>query len=109
MKIPALLLMCATGILFASQTLSIDQQQALKIYNHKPSQATTVLKRMQQFANISKMKAVEVADPFCNGNQKSIKLVHKREYLLYSIKGKNCSVYINALDGTIIPSETLND
>lgn len=99
----------STGMLFASQTLTIDQQQTLKTYNHKPSQASTVEKRMKMFAKLSKSEAQNIAKPLCGKKPFNTSLKHQNAYLFYHIQGENCNVFVNAIDGTVIQEEQLND
>lgn len=106
---PAFSLLLFTGMLFASQTLSIDHQQALKTYNHKPSQISVIEKRMKQFAKITRSEAVKIAKPVCPDEPLSTTLNHQNAYLFYTVKGQHCEVYVNALDGTILQREDLNE
>ena len=90
-------------------TLSISQQQSLKTYNHKPSLKKTVEKRMAALAKINKDKAMQIAKSYCFDKNLDLKLTHKNSYLFYQVSSKYGQLYINALDGSLINKENLDD
>lgn len=107
MKLSALWLLLGTGILCASQTLTLDQKQSLQTYNRKPSQKDTVEQRMKTFANITKSEALNIAKKHCQTPKANAILSLHDTYLFYHIQGNSCDLYINALDGTLISRERL--
>ena len=106
MKLPVLLLL---GSLFVSaETLSISEQQTLKTYNHRPSLKKTVERRMQRLAKVTAEEAIEIASPYCGGEDIDPKLAHKHRYLFYYVETQSCQLYINALDGSLLSEESVN-
>ena len=92
-----------------AQTLTIDQQIRLKTYNHKPSLHHTVEKRMKEMAKISAKDALLLAKAYCAEKNPTIRLTHQDAYLFYRIAEGSCDLKINALDGTLIKKESLDE
>ena len=107
MKLFIIVLLSYTFV--SAQTLSISEQQLLKTYNNRPSLKHTVDRRMNQLAKVNRIEAKTIADPLCETDKATFKLKHKDSYLFYEVIGDSCTLYINALDGSLLSREELYD
>lgn len=93
--------------IYASQMLSVDEYQSLHTYNHRPSLMQVPQKRMAHLSKISPDEARVISLKHCKKDKLTYRLDAKKRFLFYIVKGEECELYINALDGSLLPSEEL--
>ena len=86
----------------SAETLSPLEHNSLHTYNKRFTFKHESEKRAHQLHKIDEKKARSIAQNVCKESSISLKLTHHELYLYYIAHTKKCTVYINALDGTII-------
>jgi hypothetical protein len=91
----------------SAEELNTMQHQSLHSYNNKPSVKHKLKQKMHKMHKIDEVQALKIAQEICKNKKITLTLVHKKAFLLYAVKSKHCSFFINALDGKIINKQML--
>lgn len=93
-------------VLFAnSQELTIEEASKLRSYNHSFSGKAREERAMRRVAKISRDRAYTIAKSVCKQKIYGSRLKMRNNRLFYIVNLKNCSVKVDALDGSIIGGE----
>ncbi len=85
-----------------AQTMSPQEHLQLHQYNQRPSLKKSAEQKAHRMHRINEKRAKAIARKKCQSGTIKLRLVHHDTYLYYIAKTQTCTVYINALDGTII-------
>ena len=99
-------LMILSAFIQAEQMSSMDHQ-SIHTYNKRPIVRKSAEKKAHELHKIDERKAREIAEKKCGEKVRRLTLNHSRLYLYYRAETENCTLYINALDGTIFDPETI--
>lgn len=95
-------LFISLGLLNA-QELTPSQSARLQNYNHSLSGKLRHKRLMQSMVEVSREEAQKTAKESCKAKEiKTLKLSMHNKRLFYRIKTENCSIKIDALDGTVM-------
>ena len=86
----------------AAQTISSDQHLKLHSYNKRPSLAKSADQRAHRMHRIDEKKAKSIARKVCRTGALKLQLTHHDIYLYYIVETPTCTVYVNAMDGSVI-------
>ncbi len=102
-------LLLTSLILFSLQAKELTPSQVVSTYNynHKTSTKIKQKKVLQKLAVIKKDEATKLAYASCNSKIEFSKLLRHNKRLFYAIKTNNCSIKIDALDGSIISKKVI--
>ena len=92
----------------AEETMSTAEHQSLHTYNKNSFLKRTGEKRAHQLHKIDEKMAMKIAIKKCKDKSVQLTLNHQNSYLYFIAKAPECTVYINALDGSIIDPSTIN-
>ncbi len=106
MKYPLLILGFCTSMY--AQTMSASEHLDLHRYNHRPSLKHMDEKNAHRLHKIDEDQARKIAARTCRGSDVKLTLTHRGSYLYYIARTTKCTVYINALDGTVIDPKKIN-
>ena len=95
------------SILYAEKMTSMEHQ-GLHTYNNRPTLKNRGEKNAHKLHKIDEKQAMEIASNKCGTDEIKLKLTHSGLYLYYIATAKNCRLYINALDGTLIDPKTID-
>ncbi len=96
------LFMIGLYISLYAQTMTPEQHMNLHTYNKRPSLQKSVDKRAHQMHKIDDKQAMAIAKKMCKDERVTLRLTHRDTYLYYIAKTATCTLYINAIDGSII-------
>ena len=65
-------------------------------------------KNAHRLHKIDEEQAKKIAARTCRGSDVKLTLTHRGSYLYYIARTTKCTVYINALDGTVIDPKKIN-
>ncbi|HHH19665.1 MAG TPA: hypothetical protein ENK86_04065 [Campylobacterales bacterium] len=88
-----------------AQELTTEQLMQTYSYNHKSSLKLKHQRTLQKLAQVSQEAAYTLAQKECQGEVDTSKLMRHNKRLFYSIAMGNCSIKIDALDGSIMSKE----
>lgn len=88
--------------------MSLTDHLTLHTYNKRPSLKHISDKRAHKLHKIDEKQAMAIAEKKCNEGTVKLKLTHHNLYLYYTAKTSKCTLFINALDGSIIDSKIIN-
>jgi len=91
-----------------AETMSLTDHLTLNTYNKRPSLKHTSDKRAHKLNKIDEKQAIAIAEKKCKEDIVKLKLKHHNLYLYYIAKTPKCTLFINALDGSIIDSKIIN-
>ena len=104
----ALLLILGLCSTIYAETMSASEHLDLHSYNKRPSLKHTDERKAHRLHKIDEAQAKKIAAEACKENAVKLTLTHRGLTLYYIAKTPGCTVYINALDGTIIDPKTIN-
>lgn len=93
--------------ILTAEEMSPADHQSIHTYNMRPSLRHAGERNMHKLHKINEEDAKVIAEKVCKENIVELKLTHKSSLLYYIAKSKSCKVHINALDGTIIDTQTI--
>ncbi len=91
-----------------AETMSPTDHLNLHTYNKRPSLKHISKKRAHKLHKIDEKQAIAIAEKECKDGTVKLKLTHHSLYLYYIAKTPKCTLFINALDGSIIDSKIIN-
>ncbi len=97
-----LLCLLSLSAFAAAQTMSPDQHLKLHSYNKRPSLAKSADQKAHRMHQIDEKKAKAIARKMCETGTLKLQLTHRDVYFYYIAKTPTCTVYINAMDGSVI-------
>ena len=91
------------------QAQDLTPSEVASTYNYKHSASAKIKHKrlLQKMATVKKDKAQELALKNCGGEVELTKLIRHRKRLFYAIKTDDCSIKIDALDGSIISQKKI--
>ena len=92
-----------------AETLSPSEHNSLHTYNKRSTLKHNNEKRAHQLHKVDEEQAKAIAEKICQTKKLTLRLKHHSLYLYYHVKGEGCTLYINALDGSIIPADKIFD
>ena len=102
MKTLVAILLFSSWCMSDNKPVLVDSSTPLQNYNHKPSVVLQDTLKLKKLVKISSSKAKDIASKVCNEPVLYQKLTHKGQLLFYLNRTEECTVKVNALDGTII-------
>jgi len=102
-----LLILGLGGIIYA-ETMSASEHLGLHSYNNRPSLKHTDNRNAHRLHKVDEAQAEKIAAKACRSSDVKLILTHHALTLYYIARTPGCTVYINALDGTIIDPKTIN-
>ncbi len=83
------------------------EHDSLHSYNNKSLLKNSVKRNAHKLHKIDEVKAKEIAKSICGEPIESMELRHSGQRLHYIGKSKECIVYVDALDGSLIKKENI--
>ena len=96
--------------IFASgQELNYEEHESLHTYNKRPTMKGKIRSQHHKLHKVNEDQARAITAKNTGEKVKHIHLKHKGKYLIFDIQTENYILIINALDGTIIKKEKIDD
>jgi len=102
MKTLVAILLFSTLCMSNEKPALVDSSINLKNYNQRPSVKMMHKLKLKRLAKVSPDEVKKITLKECDEPVVYQKLRHKGQLLFYFVSTKDCTIKINALDGTII-------
>ncbi len=102
MKTLVAILLFSTLCMSNEKPALVDNSIQLKNYNNRPSVKLQHKQKLKRLAKVTSQEAKRITSKICNESVVYQKLTYRGQLLYYVNSTNNCTVKVNALDGTII-------
>ncbi len=96
------ILWIAIAIVANARELTIEEASKLRGYNHSFSGKLKQQRAMKRVSKIDRKRAYAIGRSICKSKNLYGKLKMRNQRLFYDLHSKNCSVKVDALDGSIV-------
>jgi len=103
-----LLILLAVYSFSSAETMSPSEHNSLHTYNKRSTLKHNSEKRAHQLHKVDEAQAKIIAHKICKTKKLTLTLKHHSLYLYYNVTGEGCTLFINALDGSIIEPDKIN-
>jgi len=103
-----LLILLSVYSFSSTETMSPLEHNSLHTYNKRPSLRHTNEKRAHRLHKVDEEQAKAIAHKICKTKKLTLTLKHHSLYLYYHVNAEGCTLFINALDGSIIEPDKIN-
>ncbi len=103
-----LFLLLTLTLLVDAEQMSSMEHQSLHSYNHRPNLKKSGKKQAHRLHKIDEKQARMIAQKYCKEKGVKLKLTHRGRTLYYIATTENCTIAINALDGTASRIDTIS-
>ena len=102
-----LILLTVYSLSFA-ETMSPSEHNSLHTYNKRSTLKHNNEKKAHQLHKVDEEQATAIAQKICKTKKLALTLKHYSLYLYYHVTAEGCTLFINALDGSIIEPDKIN-
>ena len=102
-----LLILLALYSFSSAETMSPSEHNSLHSYNKRSTLKHNNEKRAHQLHKVDEAQAKAIAEKICKTKKLTLRLKHHSLYLYYDVKAEGCTLFINALDGSIIEADKI--
>ncbi len=96
-----LFLLLVLTLFVDAEQMSSMEHQSIHSYNHRPNLKNSGEKKAHRLHKIDEKQARAIAQKHCKEKDVKLKLTHSGRTLYYIATTKNCTITIDALDGTV--------
>jgi len=91
-----------------AETMSPSEHNSLHTYNKRSTLKHNNEKKAHQLHKVDEAQAKAIAYKICKTKKLTLTLKHHSLYLYYHVNAEGCTLFINALDGSIIEPNKIN-
>jgi len=91
-----------------AETMSPSEHNSLHTYNKRSTLKHNNEKKAHQLHKVDEAQAKAIAYKICKTKKLTLTLKHHSLYLYYHVNAEGCTLFINALDGSIIEPDKIN-
>ena len=102
-----LLILLSVYSFSSAETMSPSEHNSLHTYNKRSTLKHNSEKKAHQLHKVDEEQAKAIAYKICKTKKLTLALKHYSLYLYYHVKGEGCTLFINALDGSIIEPDKI--
>jgi len=96
--------------IFASgKKLNYEEHNSLHTYNKRPTMKAKIRSQHHKLHKVNEDQVRVITKESTGEEVENMRLTHQGKYLIFRIQTKNYRVRINALDGTIIKKERIDE